>query len=1593
MTKNIFALLFVLSLSVLAFAQIQENNFYVVSGKDSPLSRGDRNFRNVFKIEVPNSHSGKTFVRIFDADFSSNYDRSASPSKVTYRVYGKGAISENVFSINDALPKVQPLVKLTLGEDKTYDNQWRTIGELTKNDGETVSGGGYTTFQIIVDGIEGNGNNLYQLFISAEQKNNTEIQNLKITTPCATIRPPLDVEKVSQIKFEIPSFTNELTIFNFDADRVESLFFETNYRRKIALKTAGDAKTSETRITLLEDEKGKLGALIVIKNEKKAENVQFWVKDEKGNIIPLILPTLIAPYNNLPTPKINVISLSDCFSVTLDASASKDLDNQTLDFEWKFEDGSIKTGSNIVHNFRKPGTFEVELTVNDNSGFVAHSKRQTRKIWINEAPKSDFSFDAVVAPNQIVSFDGGGSKDFDGNILSYSWDFGDGTKADGKVVKHSYKFPGKFNVSLTVEDNGETLCRENTVTKEVLVNSPPTPLMEFNEIAAIGEKVNFDAKKSLDNDGEILRFVWDFGDGTTQEGALASKTYAKSGNYKVKLSVYDDANVGNSTSSISRNIFINEPPKAIISAQTVVSANENFVLNAAESVDSDGKISDFSWILGDGNSSNGKSINHSYKTPKTYTVRLKVTDNSNAKNSTDETTLKIRVNSPPKANAGGNQITNESKVFFDGSKSYDSDDEIVRYFWQFGDGTSKAGREAQHVYENTGTYKVKLTVTDASNTTTSKDTDEIEVKINTPPLADAGNSQVVSFGEKVDFDASFSQDPDGKIIKFQWEVEQGVILNGDKVSYTYKMPGVYQVKLKVTDDKGAEDFHYTTVKVNSKPIPIFADIPRVAPNQTIDFDGSLSNDKDGKIVDANWDFGDGKTGIGFNVTHKFKESGRYKVKLTVTDNSNVENSSESVLKTVEVNFQPEANAGKDIFSCKQTIDFDASASKDSDGDFLTYSWDFGDGTSSKGFKVSHTYAKTGTFPVTLTVDDGKGLSNSISKASIKVKINSAPIAKIEAKKNVCAGESVIFDASKSEDDDKNLLKFSWDFSDGTKAEGINPVHTFKKAGFYTIRLTVEDNSNLSCNISFDEFLLQVTDAPVAEAGKDVTVCAGEVVKFDGSASKGGGRQIQSFTWDFGDSTTGGGVTASHTFLNSGSYTVSLMISVPQEGDCENTSTDELTVTVQPAPVAFFEIPKEVCIGEKIIFDGTKVKSTIGDYFWDFGDGTTSTKSVEKHSFSRVGNFTIKLKVISKANAGCNSSEIEKQILVNSAPKSVISIKDSEARNFNSDFEVVVNSILEFNASKSFDLDGKIRFYNWNFGDGNSTSGILVKHQFTEVGIYEVNLEVSDNSKTDCSKNSAKISVEVVEKAKNLEIISPEFACENSPILFRVEGGRGSYVYNWSFSDGEQKSGLKVSKSFKKTGKYQIQVASNGLNASREIEIISIPQVTLVEEIFAEVGKIINIRPRISESTKDLNFNWAIGEEKDFKTKNLDYSFTKAGTYFATLSVTHKELTECKTETYNVKITVEEPPKIIIQSPENIYTGGARDEVVFDVDLESNHKNLNYEWYFGDGTFAFGKTVKHTFRQSGNFTVTLKTWNNLGSSKKYSFKKVVTVKKR
>ncbi len=158
---------------------------------------------------------------------------------------------------------------------------------------------------------------------------------------------------------------------------------------------------------------------------------------------------------------------------------------------------------------------------------------------------------------EAIVFDASLSKDPDGTITKYEWDFGDGTKATGAVVSHVYELPGKYIVVVTVYDdrgakdtNDETLLFI-TVEPQVMPespDSPPVPVISSDkDIVAPGEEVFFDASSSwawVEDNGKlkkstkaIVRYEWDFGDGTTATGVNVTHSFASEGSYPVKLTV------------------------------------------------------------------------------------------------------------------------------------------------------------------------------------------------------------------------------------------------------------------------------------------------------------------------------------------------------------------------------------------------------------------------------------------------------------------------------------------------------------------------------------------------------------------------------------------------------------------------------------------------------------------------------------------------------------------------------------------------------------------------------------------------------------------------------------------------------------------------------------------------------------------------------------------------------------------------------------------------------------------------------------------------------------------------------------------------
>jgi PKD repeat protein len=246
-------------------------------------------------------------------------------------------------------------------------------------------------------------------------------------------------------------------------------------------------------------------------------------------------------------------------AVTLDSHYSHDEDGSLIETRWDLGDPAA-TGSRldpeVTHAYETPGTYVVKLTVTDNEG--AMNSQQLAIVVTNPPPVAVASVsDAAPHPGDEVEFDGSSSYDPFGEIVGYSWNFGDGETASTGQAAHTYLKGGTYVVTLTVTDDGG-LTSQTTLSMNVKPGSSNcgggtcggsdiTPLAVITiphgytscSGGTAGVPLTFDGTASRAVTGEIELYQWDFGDGGTASGATVEHAYATPWRYTVTLTVTD----------------------------------------------------------------------------------------------------------------------------------------------------------------------------------------------------------------------------------------------------------------------------------------------------------------------------------------------------------------------------------------------------------------------------------------------------------------------------------------------------------------------------------------------------------------------------------------------------------------------------------------------------------------------------------------------------------------------------------------------------------------------------------------------------------------------------------------------------------------------------------------------------------------------------------------------------------------------------------------------------------------------------------------------------------------------------------------------
>ncbi len=668
---------------------------------------------------------------------------------------------------------------------------------------------------------------------------------------------------------------------------------------------------------------------------------------------------------------------------------------------------------------------------------------------------------------------------------------------------------------------------------------------------------------------------------------------------------------------------------------------------------------------------------------------------------------------------------------------------------------------------------------------------------NLPPIAIAGTDQTVNQGDKVTLNGSNSSDPDtDDVITYKWRQIAGTSVTlSDNTSvqpyFTAPAVGVNDqalvFELTVTDSQGSSDTDQVTVNVrfvNKSPTPDAGDDQTVKSGDTVRLDGSGSSDSDNGIASYLWQQTSGisvtlsdKTSV--NPTFTAPETGGSLIfELIVTDKSGMKSTDSVTVTVTPGNIAPKADAGKDqAVNEGVTVILNGTGSSDPDDGIASYSWKQTGGTSvnlSDNTAVQPTFISPNVgeqgenLIFELTVKDHEGLTDTESVTISIRSVNQSPVADAGSDQTVNEGEQVFLDGLKSSDADDGIASYLWIQTDGTPvklsdAAAVKPSFTASEVGVngesLVFKLTVTDKGGLSSSDTVTVNILNLNQAPIADAGFDQTVKKGDTVTLDGSESYDPDGIITAYLWRqiSGTSVTLSDKTVSNPIFVAeygGSEGEALGFELTVTDDLGAKAKDYVTVNItfenQP-PTADAGDDQAAEKGNKITLDGSGSYDSDGEiiyYSWRQIAGTvmklsdaTTVKPYFTISDSKPAGEALIFELTVTDNGNLQNSD---QVTVKVSPEN-----RAPTANAGADQSVKEGDKVTLDGSASSDSDGEIVSYQWRQISGNllALSDITTaKASFTapDVGVSGATLifelTVTDNEGL---SDTARVTVNVV----------------------------------------------------------------------------------------------------------------------------------------------------------------------------------------------------------------------------------------------------------
>lgn len=1294
-------------------------------------------------------------------------------------------------------------------------------------------------------------------------------------------------------------------------------------------------------------------------------------------------PSYIRVYNR-PTPGFTSTNVSGC-----DTPFTVQFTNTTtgagpITYEWNFGDGSpVSTDINPSHTYTAYGRFTVRLTarIGNNCSSTITTNFYT-DIIVGKPTPTITSADTVCVGNTIL-FSGSATP----LALAYNWKwhFSDNAAVNySQNVNHVFASPGDFEVMLVTSTYWG--CAD-TIRKTIHVK--PGPLVDFTADKLIGCAVPFPVQfTSITTPATGLAYQWNFGDGNTSTDPNPLHTYNSTGNFTVTLTITDTSIVNGCSATVSKSSYIRiqrptvnftyVPPSGCMPLPVLATAQ---ITNLIVSVDT------LIWTWGDGHIDtviNGAiTATHIYTVSGSFGIQLTMISAAGCRYSSIVKNVSVIAVCDDDGSGGGGGGGGGGAGFTVGKTCTDKyqvtlNDTVTNTIvteWDFGDGTivnTGVLNPITHTYSPPQkVYLVTVTRLDTITgiiSTGQKNVIIIDEKADfVPDITDICQNKRVNFNT-VGIDSS-------KIRRYIWDFgdgtprfiinnqayfnSNGIWLNGN-TNHTYAINGVFYVKLIIEDKLGCLDsLQY--------PVPVSVAGPQVgftATNltscdavQTVIFQDTSHQNGSTPIIQWRWNFGDGSpvyiTTVDTPITHIYNNPSYYNfrtVTLTIVDAIGCD---ATVSKPNYIRgYRPKADFfSYDTIRCNM---YNVFLYNYSSAYNASYTWHYGDGTTSTGYYGSHTYATNGMYNIKLVVTDENGCKDSITRTSY-IKIIE-PVADFNiGDTSQCAPAAISFT-----DNSQYATAWEWDFGDGgTGSTDRNPApHIYAQPGFYQVRLVVR-----GVNSCVDTVYKTIRVRGPIATWNLVPSSGCKPYTFTAKVT---GSFISTYAWDFGDGTPVNASVAdsviTHTYVNAGKYLPNVVLISPE--GCPYTLKLADSIIVDSAMALFAPLVSEFCGTGTVSFNDLSVTtsfSSLTSYQWDFGDGSpaATTATPPPHVYG-PGNYNVRL--IVQSQYGCRDTFTKQMaVVVHSLPAPLITGDSIRCKPGTYQYTANVTSV------------DAIQTYQWRVNGVLQANNTATLNYNFAAGNYTIGLRVitSNNCSSQVQRNIIIDSVNT-----NFSVINPIRCADDLNVSFNnLSGGMFNITgHLWSFGDNTtsplQNPGVHTYPNY---GNYNVQLISTSEHGCKDTMLLSpavsihaLPSVLITGDSIHCTPGTYQYAANVTSIDAIQTYEWRVnGVLQTNNTATLNRNFA-AGNYVIGLKVIT-----------NNNCTDEIQRSIIIDSVNSNFN--VINPIRCADDLNVSFNNLSggkfnltgYLWNFGDNTTSpLQNPGVHTYPGHGNYNVRL-----------------------